>query len=114
MKDTHFLYGISAFAVVGVLVCLIGYTTDPHRMHTPKQRTLGAATPSTTETSVKKKKNCGCCADRVRELRIKLQKAREAREARKHQQAAQQTRTPPYETMPRTPASSQKNAGLRP
>ena len=29
----------------------------------------------------KKEKNCGCCADRVRELRIKLQKAREAREA---------------------------------
>lgn len=114
MKDTHFLYGISAFAVVGILVCLIGYTTAPHRMYTLKQRTPGAATPSTTETSEKKKKNCGCCAERVRELRIKLQKAREARAARKHQQAAKQTRTAPYETMPRTPASSQKTAGSAP
>ena len=113
MKDTHFLYSISAFAVVGILVCLIGYTTDPHRMRTPKQRTLRAATPSTTETSGKKK-NCGCCTERVRELRIKLQKAREAREARKHQQTAQQTRTASYETMPRTPASSEKTAGSSP
>lgn len=114
MKDIHWLYSISIFTVIGVLVCIFGYTNDPHRMHTPKQWAPGAVTPSTTETSGKKKKNCGCCTERVRELRIKLQKAREAREARKHQQTAQQTRTPPYETMPRTPASSQKTAGLRP
>lgn len=116
MKDTHWLYNISIFAVIGVLVCFIGYATYTRTNHTPKQHAPEATSTPTgiTETFVKKQKNCGCCAERIRELRIKLQKAREAREARKHQQAVQHTRATTGEPIPRVPTSSEKIAGSSP
>lgn len=116
MKNTHYLYGISIFAVIGVLVCFIGHAIDTRPMHMPKQHTpeMTPVPTDITETFVKKQKNCSCCAKRIREFRTKLQKAREAREARKRQLAAQQTRTAPDETILETPTSSEKNAGSRP
>lgn len=62
MKDTHFLYSIAILAVVGVLVCFIGYATNTLPMHTPKQT-------SAITTSLAKKKNCKCCVKRVERVK---------------------------------------------
>ena len=116
MKDIHWLYSISIFAMIGVLVCLIGYATYTLSSHTPKQHAPETTPTPTgiTETFVKKQKNCGCCTERIKELRIKLQKAREVREARKRQQAAQHTSTTTNEAMPPAPAGSEKTVGSAP
>lgn len=109
MKNIHLLYGITTFAVVGILACFIGYAASTHPTHIPKRLAPVVASTVKTETSVKKQKNCSCCAERLIALRIKMQKAREARDARKRQQAAQQTRTVSHEKTSRTPASTEKN-----
>ena len=116
MKNIYFLYGIATFAVVGILACFIGYAANTRPPHIPKQQEpVGISTPTVkTETFVKKHKNCNCCAERLRSLRIKMQKAREAREARKRQQAAQQTRTASHEATSGTPASTEKTIGSTP
>lgn len=102
MKNTYFLHGIAIFVVVGILACFIGYAVNTRPTHTLKQQEpVGTSTPAVeTGASVKKQKNCDCCAEKIREFRIKLQKAREAREARKRQQAAKHTRTTTDETIP--------------
>ena len=49
MKDAYFIYSVSILAIVGVLVCFIGYATNTLPMHTPKQK-------SAITTSAGKKK----------------------------------------------------------
>ncbi len=62
MKNNFFLYSIGIFAIIGVLVCFIGYATNTLPMHTPKQTSAITTTPG-------KKKNCKCCAKRVERVR---------------------------------------------
>ena len=114
MKNIHLLYGITTFAVVGILACFIGYAASTHPTHIPKQQAPVVTSTVKTETAVKKQKNCSCCAERLIALRIKMQKAREAREVRKRQQVAQQTRTASHETISVTSKSSEKTAGSTP
>ena len=49
-------------------------------MHPQKQAS------ETTASRLIEKKNCDCCAEGIRELRMKFQKAREAREAEESEQ----------------------------
>ena len=116
MKVTHFtIRHYYMIAIIGILTCFIGYAINARPMHMPKQQVSGPTVKSvsTKQPSVKKK-NCSCCAERLRALRIRLQKARKTREAQEHQQTVQQTRTGPHDSMPQTPASYEKNAGSRP
>ena len=62
MKDNYFLYSVSILAIVGVLVCFIGYATNALPMHTSKQT-------SAITTPAGKKKNCKCCAERLERVR---------------------------------------------
>lgn len=62
MKGNIFLYSVGIIAIVGVLLCFIGYATNTLPMHTQKQ-----TTSITTPTG--KKKNCKCCAKRVERVR---------------------------------------------
>ena len=62
MKDKYFLFSIGILAIVGILVCFIGYATNTLPMHTPKQT-------SAITTPAGKKKNCKCCAKRVNRVR---------------------------------------------
>jgi len=59
MKDTHFLYGIATFTLVGIFTGFIGYATDMLPTHTPRQQG-----PVETTTTVVNKKSCSCCEDR--------------------------------------------------
>lgn len=65
MKDTYFLYSVAILAVVGILICFIGYAK-----HTYK------AIPIVTTTA--KKKDCVCCEEKsteiVKEIRLKREK----------------------------------------
>ena len=54
MKDN--LYSVGILAIVGILVCFIGYATNTPPMHTSKR------TPAIT-IPAGKKKNCKCCAE---------------------------------------------------
>ncbi len=80
MKKTYFLYGIVILAIVTFVICFIGYATDILPMHTQKQ------TSETTASRLRKKKNCDCCTEGIRELRMKFQKAREARQIQESEQ----------------------------
>lgn len=69
MKDTHFLYSITILAVIGVLICFIGYATNSLPMHTQKE------TPVVTTTA--KKKNCACCAEETADIVKAIRQNRE-------------------------------------
>ena len=62
MKDNYFLYSVSILAIVGVLVCFIGFATNALPMHMSKQT-------SAITTPAGKKKNCKCCAERLERVR---------------------------------------------
>ncbi len=62
MKDNFFVYSVGILAIVGILVCFIGYATNTLPMHTSKQ------THAIT-TTAGKKKNCKCCAKRLERVR---------------------------------------------
>ncbi len=87
MKNTY-LYSLATLAVIGIAALCIGYANDTRPTHIPKQETLETTPTSaaTTETAPKKKKSCSCCADKIRELRLQMQKERQAREAREQEQ----------------------------
>jgi hypothetical protein len=61
MKDNFFVYSVGILAIVGILVCFIGYATNTLPMHTSKQ-THAITIPTA------KKKNCKCCADRLERI----------------------------------------------
>ena len=62
MKDNFFVYSVGILAIVGILVCFIGYATNTLPMHTSKQ-THAITIPTA------KKKNCKCCADRLERVK---------------------------------------------
>ncbi|RKU30761.1 hypothetical protein C6497_03520 [Candidatus Poribacteria bacterium] len=62
MKDNFFVYSVGILAIVGILVCFIGYATNTLPMHT-QQQTTAFTTPSA------KKKNCKCCSKRVERVK---------------------------------------------
>ncbi len=62
MKDNFFVYGVGILAIVGVLVCFIGYATNTASMYTPKQTTA-------ITTTAGKKKNCKCCSKRLERVK---------------------------------------------
>ncbi len=62
MKNNFFLYSIGIFAIIGVLVCFIGYATNTVPMYTPKQT-------SAITTPAGKKKNCKCCGKRLERVK---------------------------------------------
>ena len=93
MNKRHFLYGIMAIAIVGILAVLIGYTTDSRSAQTIEQSAAvntpipaEAKTPTATDTSTVKEKSCGCCAERKTRLEKKIQAARARKLARQQSQ----------------------------
>ncbi len=62
MKDNYFLYSVGIIAIVGILVCFIGYATNTPPMHTSKR------TPAIT-IPAGKKKNCKCWAERMERIK---------------------------------------------
>ena len=61
MKNNFFLYSVGILAIIGVLVCFIGYATNRAPMY-PKQT-------SAITTPTGKKKNCKCCAKRLERVK---------------------------------------------
>jgi len=103
MKNTD-LYSLATLAVIGIVALCIGYANSTRPMHIPPQETL--ETTARTQTSPKKKKNCACCAEKIRELRLQMQKERQAREARDRQQAAHRAQADADETLVGTPPTN--------
>ena len=87
MKDNPVLYSIIILTVISICAVLIASATQKRPMRMPKQQArVTTPTPSaTTATTIKRKKNCSCCVEKLRALRIQMQKVREAREAQKLQ-----------------------------
>jgi gamma-glutamyl:cysteine ligase YbdK (ATP-grasp superfamily) len=71
MKETYFLYGVAILAVVGILVCFIGYATNTLPMHTQKQAPLITTSPTA------KKKNCACCVEETADIVKAIRQNRE-------------------------------------
>ncbi|MCG9134507.1 hypothetical protein J5I95_22820 [Candidatus Poribacteria bacterium] len=80
MKDTYFLYGVAILAILGISVVFIGYATNTLPMSTPRQSVGSVAPPVLTAA----KKNCGCCADKTRQITKSLRQIRE--KSHEHQQ----------------------------
>ncbi|MYB95723.1 hypothetical protein F4Y43_17885 [Candidatus Poribacteria bacterium] len=68
MKDTHFLYSVAVLAVVGITTVFVAYVTDTLPIDTPR------TVPISTAQSMKKNKDCGCCAEKLDETLEKLKK----------------------------------------
>lgn len=115
MKYTN-LSILAILAVIGIAALCICYANSTRPTHIPKQDPLETTSTSsaTTETSLKKKKNCGCCAEKIRELRLQMQKERQAHEARDRQQAAHRASADVDETLAGTPTSVRKNVDSSP
>lgn len=71
MKDTHFLYSIAIIAVVGILVCFIGYAKNMFPIPVQKHA------PVITISSTAKKKNCKCCAKETADIVKAIRQNRE-------------------------------------
>jgi hypothetical protein len=59
MKNTYILYGIALLAIVGILVCFVGYAID-----TPQQPASNMVPP----TQAVKKKSCACCDEKQKRM----------------------------------------------
>lgn len=100
MKRTHLLYGLATLAVAALLAGIISYATETHPTQTdvttaPVEKTVAAEKQASAEiTATVKKKNCGCCAERIARLQEQIRKARERR------QAAQRAETNGVQQMP--------------
>ncbi len=63
MKNMYILYSIAIFAIVGVLVCCVSYTSGTASTDTP-QRLANTDKPKTL-----KKKPCACCDEKQERMR---------------------------------------------
>ena len=88
MKKSYFFYGIAILAIAAFIVGVISYATETHtpRKAGPQQVSVETTTQmventSTETSSTAKKKECGCCAERVIRLKKQIRKARERRAA---------------------------------
>ncbi len=64
MKNMYILYSIAIFAIVGVLVCCVSYTSGTASTDTPQQL-VNTAKPK----QALKKKSCACCDDKQKRMR---------------------------------------------
>ncbi len=89
MKKKNLTYSLASLVVIILIVGVINYATEtrPLQKGMPQASVISKATQSTSTesktTTTVKKKNCGCCADRLARYREQF------REARKRKQAAQ-------------------------
>lgn len=84
MKRPYYLYGIGLLAFIGISLAFIGYATDTLPTSRSKQHTN---TPQNIQHNIKKK-DCDCCAEKVRDVLKELRQLRDKSE--KHQQQIQQ------------------------
>ncbi len=77
MKETRIRYGVTALAIIGILVAFIGYTTDTpvetEVKQSPAKTGASVKSPTSTRSAMPSKKtitstkvepSCGCCAER--------------------------------------------------
>lgn len=84
MKKRLLFYSIVPLAVIALIVGVISSATEirPTPKVEPPQVYVEASTTleTPTESTVVKKKACGCCADRLTRLQEQLRKAHERRQ----------------------------------
>lgn len=88
MKKNYLFYGIAILAIAAFIVGFISYATEtrtPQKVGT-QQASAETTTQAVENTSAEispaaKKKECGCCAERLIRLREQIRKARERKAA---------------------------------
>lgn len=88
MKKNYLFYGIAILAITAFIVGFISYATEtrtPQKAGT-QQASVETTTQTIENTSTEpnpagKKKECGCCAERLTRLREQIRKARERKAA---------------------------------
>ena len=64
MKNMYILYSIAIFAIVGILVCCVSYTSGTASTDTPQQPVYTAKSKQAL-----KKKPCACCDEKQKRMR---------------------------------------------
>ena len=85
MKQLHVVYGVTAFGILILLLCLIGYIRDTRPTQTRSQQIHASpAIKSSAEVSGEASadatdESCGCCSKRMQRAREQFRKIREQR-----------------------------------
>ncbi len=64
MKNMYILYSIAIFAIVGILVCSVSYTSGTAPMDTHQNQVYTAKSKQTL-----KKEACACCEEKQKSMR---------------------------------------------